>query len=215
VPVTVRVSARRLMGRELSPRGVEALLDRHELPSDALLLELADHDPQVSLDDLEQRLTALRGTGVRIALGGFGTGYAAMVALRRLPVDVLTLERSLTEGLVESTRLHKITSGLLHIARDLGLRVVADGVDRPEQAQALREIGCTHGRGSVFSGPLEETRLRGALDSGGYPVPPGHRAGFSVVRAVGGTLPVRKGGGPDQLISPPLRSHSETPVPPA
>ncbi len=221
VPVTVRLPVWRLMGRELPPKNVESLLARHELPPDCLLLELAEHDPHVPLEELERRLVALRRVGVRIGLGGFGTGYAAMVALRRLPVDVLTLERAFTEGLVESARLHKITSGMLRIARDLGLRVVADGVDRPEQLLVLREIGCTHGRGTAFSGPLEETGLRGTLDRGGYPMPLPHHTGLTVVSAGAGPMPVRKGqsAGPDPLTgplaSPASRSHNETSVPPA
>ncbi|GAA4950756.1 hypothetical protein GCM10023238_16330 [Streptomyces heliomycini] len=127
----------------------------------------------MSLDELERRLTVLKRLGVRIALDGFGSGPAAITALRRLPVDILKLDRSLVDGVVESARLHKITSGLLRIASDLGMQSVADGVDLPEQAAALRAMGCTHGQGKAFSGPLDEYRLRRALASGHYPVPPG------------------------------------------
>ncbi len=171
VPVSVRMSARRLMGRDLPPKTVESLLARHELPAGALVLALTGHDPGICLDELERRLLALRRAGVTIALEGFGTGYAGMLALRRLPVDVVRLDRAFTADLVESARVHKITAGLLRIARDLGLRSVADGVDRPEQVVALREMGCTHGQGMAFSGPLDEPRLRGSLARGGYPVP--------------------------------------------
>ncbi|MHC5263652.1 putative bifunctional diguanylate cyclase/phosphodiesterase [Streptomyces sp. UC4497] len=194
-PVAVRISARRLLDRAMPLGSIEALLTRHGLPSGALVIELADSDPRVPLDELERRLTALRRLGVRIALDGFGSGYAAITALRRLPVDVLKLDRSLIEGVVESARLHKITSGLLRIAGDLGLNSVADGVDLPEQVAALRAMGCTHGQGMAFSGPLDEYRLRRALTSGEYPMPTGPAepvfAGFTT-----------------------LRSHNETPVPP-
>ncbi|MEV0258978.1 EAL domain-containing protein [Streptomyces sp. NPDC050732] len=173
VPVAVRMSARRLLDRSMPMGSIEALLTRHGLPSGALVIELADSDPRVSLDDLERRLAALRRLGVRIALDGFGSGYAAITALRRLPIDVLKLDRGLIEGVVESARLHKITSGLLRIANDLGLVSVADGVDLPEQVVALRAMGCTHGQGMAFSGPLDEYRLRRALSIGEYPVPHG------------------------------------------
>ncbi len=217
VPVTVRLPVRSLLGRDLPPKSMEALLARHELPPETVLLEVAGHDPRIPLEELERRLTALREAGVRIALGGFGTGYASMVALRRLPVDVLTLERAFTEGLVESARLHKITSGLLRIAHELGLLVVADGVDRPEQVMALREIGCTHGRGTAFCGPLEGSTLRGALDCGGFPVPLPHHAELAIITGGGGVLPMRKAvtAGPEPLTGPPKRSHTETSVPPA
>ncbi|MFD8200525.1 putative bifunctional diguanylate cyclase/phosphodiesterase [Streptomyces sp. NPDC059701] len=215
VPVTVRIGARRLLDRSMPLGSVEALLTRHGLPPGSLMIELSDTDPRVGLDELERRLNALRRVGVRITLDGFGSGHAAITALRRLPVDVLKLDRSLVEGVVESARLHKITSGLLRIAGDLGLTSVADGVDVPEQIVALRAMGCTHGQGMAFSGPLDEHRLRRALGTGHYAVPHGpaepvYAGGGAGVftGAVGSALPVALGGGTA------LRSHAETPVPP-
>ncbi|MEU3528540.1 EAL domain-containing protein [Streptomyces sp. NPDC038707] len=214
VPVTVRMSARRLLDRSSPLGSVEALLTRHGLPPGALVVELSDIDPRIPLDELERRLTGLSRLGVRIALDGFGSGYAAITALRRLPVDILKLDRGLVEGVVESARLHKITSGLLRIAVDLGLQTVAEGVDLPEQVVALRAMGCTHGQGMAFTGPLDEYRLRRALGSGHYPVPhaPAEPAFAGTAREPngrysGGVPAVLGGGGA-------LRSHSETPVPP-
>lgn len=199
VAVAVRLSARRLLDRAMPFGSVEALLTRHGLPSGALMIEVSDNDPRVSFDELEQRLVALRRLGVRIALDGFGSGYAAINALRRLPIDVLKLDRGLVEGVVESVRLHKITGGLLRIACDLGLQSVADGVDVPEQVLALRAMGCTHGQGMAFSGPLDEYRLRRTLVRGEFPVPVGP-TGQPVL--TGGSIP---------LLS---RPHSEMPIPP-
>ncbi|MGW2592123.1 putative bifunctional diguanylate cyclase/phosphodiesterase [Streptomyces sp. NPDC001515] len=199
VAVAVRLPARRLLDKGIPFGSVEALLTRYGLPSGALMIEVADSDPRVPFEELEQRLAALRRLGVRIALDGFGSGYAAINALRRLPIDVLKLDRGLVEGVVESARLHKITSGLLRIACDLGMQSVADGVDVPEQVLALRAMGCTHGQGMAFSGPLDEYRLRRALVRGEFPVP-----GGKAVRPVlaGGSVPLLAG------------SHTETPVPP-
>ncbi|MDF3302467.1 EAL domain-containing protein [Streptomyces tropicalis] len=210
VPVVVRLGARRLLDRSLPLGSVEALLTRHGLPSGSLVIELSDIDPRGSLDELERRLTALRRLGVRIALDGFGSGYAALTALRRLPVDVLKLDRGLVEGVVESARLHKITSGLLRIATDLGLQSVADGVDLPEQVVALRAMGCTHGQGMAFAGALDEYRLRRTLTSGHCPVPHGPAEPVLAVGAGPYSGPVAAvfGGGTA------LRSHNETPVPP-
>ncbi|MGP3634078.1 putative bifunctional diguanylate cyclase/phosphodiesterase [Streptomyces sp. 24-1644] len=199
VSVSVRLSAGRLLDRALPFGSIEALLTRYGLPSGALMIEVAESDPRISFDDLEQRLVALRRLGVRIALDGFGSGYAAINALRRLPVDVLKLDRGLVEGVVESARLHKITSGLLRIACDLGMQSVADGVDVPEQVLALRAMGCTHGQGMAFSGPLDEYRLRRTLVRGEFPVP-GSPAAQPVL--AGGSIPLLTG------------SHGETAVPP-
>ncbi|MEU6804149.1 putative bifunctional diguanylate cyclase/phosphodiesterase [Streptomyces neyagawaensis] len=212
VPVSVRMGARRLLDRSLPPGSLETLLTRHGLPSGSLVIELSDTDQlKGSLDDLERRLKQLRRLGVRIALDGFGSGHGAITALRRLPVDVLKLDRGLVEGVVESPRLHTITGGLLRIAGDLGLQTVAEGVDLPEQVIALRTMGCTHGQGAAFSGPLDEYRLRRALSLGHYPVPsgpaePAFAGGGAGVYTSG--VPAVYGGGSA------LRSHNETPVPP-
>jgi diguanylate cyclase (GGDEF)-like protein/PAS domain S-box-containing protein len=211
VPVAVRIGARCLLDRSMPLGSVEALLTGHGLPSDALVIELADTGPQVSLEELERRLNALRRLGVRIALDGFGSGHGALSALRRLPVDVLRLDRSLVEGIAESPRLYKITSGLLRIASDLGVQSLADGVDLPEQVIALRAMGCSHGQGAAFSAPLDEYRLRRALSSGHCPVPHGPvepaftRGGVGVYTS---GMPAVYGG-----ITT-LRPHNETPVPP-
>ncbi|MFE3096623.1 putative bifunctional diguanylate cyclase/phosphodiesterase [Streptomyces sp. NPDC059248] len=209
VPVTVRVSTRRLLDRSLPPGSIERLLARHGLPSGALTIELSDNDPRIhqdtraSLDELEQRLMALRRIGVRIALDGFGSGYAAINALRRLPLDVLKLDRGLTDGIVESSRQYKITSGLLGIACDLGMESVAEGVDLPEQVLALRAMGCTHGQGAAFAGALDEYRLRRALVRDDYPVTGEVALPALTGGAAGGSFRMRGG------------SHNETRVPPA
>ncbi|MBV2353411.1 EAL domain-containing protein [Streptomyces sp. J2-1] len=211
VPVTVRMSARRLLDRTVPFGSVEALLTRYGLPPGALVVELSDSDPRTPLDELERRLTALSRLGVRIALDGFGGGCAAITALRRLPVDILKLDRSLVEGVVESARLHKITSGLLRIAGDLGLQSVAEGVDLPEQVVALRAMGCTHGQGMAFAGPLDEYRLRRALGAGRYPVP---HAPAEPAFAGGGAGMYRQGVSAVLGGGSGLRSHDETAVPP-
>ncbi|MFI9305849.1 putative bifunctional diguanylate cyclase/phosphodiesterase [Streptomyces triculaminicus] len=215
VPVYVRLPAARLLDKSLPPKDIEAIVLRHALPAGSLVLELSGSDPRVPLDELERRLTSLRRFGVRIALDGFGSGYAAMSALRRLPIDVLKLDRGLVDGVVESPRLHKITAGLLRIAGDLGMQSVADGVDVPEQALALRAMGCTHGQGAAFAGALDEHRLRHALECGPYALPGDPPNGGNEV-LVGGALPVRSGavGGAGALAHAPLRSNNETPVPP-
>ncbi|WP_351223741.1 EAL domain-containing protein [Streptomyces sp. NPDC002133] len=213
IPVLIRLSARGLLDRSVPLGSIEALLTRHGLASGALVIELADSDPRISFDELEQRLVVLRRLGVRIALDGFGSGYAAINALRRLPVDVLKLDRGLVEGIVESARLHKITAGLLRIACDLGMQSVADGVDAPEQVLALRAMGCSHGQGMAFSGPLDEHRLRRALVRGEYPVP----GGAALPVLTGSSLPARRSAptGAELVGRPPIRSNNETPVPPA
>jgi len=234
VPVTVRLSARRLIHRDPPARGIEHLLSRHGLPPGGLVVEVAGGDPRVASEELERRLAGLRRLGVRIALAGFAAGYGALGALRTLPVDVIKLDRAFTDGVVESTRQHKITRGLLAIAADLGIGTVAEGVDRPEQVRAMRAMGCLHAVGAAFSGPLEEAPLRHCLARGRYPVPPDPRcdaAPRDLARestaedppgGPAGAAPQDDGlAGPRDPVAPrtlpplPRRSNAETAIPPA
>ncbi|WP_461010473.1 putative bifunctional diguanylate cyclase/phosphodiesterase [Streptomyces capparidis] len=200
-PVAVRMSAKRLLERGPAAHRVEEVAARRGLPGECLVLEVSESDPRDSMEDLERRLVELKRYGVRIALDCFGAGSGSMTALRRLPVDIVKIDRSFVEGVVENGRLYKLTAGMLRLANELGLTTVADGVDRPEQAQALRAMGCTYAQGMVFSGPLERAPLRRALTRGSYPVP--HTAPPAAVPA--GALPHAGAG----------RPHNETSVPPA
>jgi diguanylate cyclase (GGDEF)-like protein/PAS domain S-box-containing protein len=191
VPASVRLPAHRVLRREPSAREIRSLLERHGLPPGGLILRLTGGGiRQAAPEDLERRLAALRGAGAHIALDGPGGGFAALAALHRLPVDYLRLDPAFTDGLVESAGLRKTTAGLLRIAADLGIRSVAEGVDRPEHAETLHALGCTHAQGAAFAGPLDDRLLLAALDGGGYPV-----------QAIGGATGVF--------------SQDETPVPPA
>ncbi|WP_079032343.1 putative bifunctional diguanylate cyclase/phosphodiesterase [Streptomyces specialis] len=173
VPVSVRVPSGRLADRVLGASGVEALLGRHGLPPEALMIELPEACTVLGSDGLRARLADLSGLGVGVALGGFGSGGTAAAALHRLPVDLVRLDGELVDGLLDSPRLYKIVAGLLRMAADLGIDSLADGVDSPEQALALRAMGCRRGQGLAFCEPLDGSRLRRVLDGGRLPVPPG------------------------------------------
>ncbi|WP_431783297.1 putative bifunctional diguanylate cyclase/phosphodiesterase [Streptomyces chumphonensis] len=226
-PVAVRIGATELCAQAGRDGGVEALLERHGLPPDGLVLEPAAVPGRPldarTMDALAERLAALRGLGVTVVVDGFSGGSGSLTALHGLPADLLRLGGPLVGDVVASPRLHTITAGLLRIAGDLGLGSLAEGVDTVEQVTVLRRLGCTHGQGAAFCGPLDEHRLRRALRRRRFPVPE-HPATVPPARAAGGrqasragrALPVRRGGaaGPDPVTHPPLRSHSETSVPP-
>ncbi|MFD7918690.1 putative bifunctional diguanylate cyclase/phosphodiesterase [Streptomyces sp. NPDC059740] len=214
VPVVVRVAARHLVDeRGLPPDVVCELLARGGLPPAALVMELTDVTPPDDPEDWERwerPLVSLRRLGVRVALDAFSRGQVAVGPLRRLPVDIVRLERGLVDGVVDSARLHKITAGLLGIAADLGMRSIAEGVDLPEQIRALRAMGCTHGQGRAFAGPLDEHRLRRALTAGGYSLP--RKSGPGARESVLSTLG-RRTAWPDERDEPSLRHLAEVPTP--
>ncbi|TDU04041.1 PAS domain S-box-containing protein/diguanylate cyclase (GGDEF)-like protein [Streptomyces sp. 846.5] len=174
LPVALRLPARRLAAPGLCET-IEAILLRSGLPADSLLLEIAEGDAadirSHHSDELVRRLTALRRLGVGIALDGFGGLGAPLSGLRRLPVDMIKVERALVEGLTESAFLRTLTTSVLRLGQELGLTTVAEGVDHAPQAALLRELGCRRGQGQFFSGPLPEEQLDAVLCGPSFEVP--------------------------------------------
>lgn len=181
VPVAVRLSVRRpdapgasgLLDAPGLLDTVERALRESGLPPGRLILGVGGGpgEPPEELDDLVRRLAALRRLGVRLALEGFGTGPAPLTWLRRLPVDILKLDRALVHGAAESAVTRALAGHVLRLARDLGLTTVAEGVDTHRQAAVLRELGCRHAQGLLFSGPLDDRRLHRVLLRRRLPLP--------------------------------------------
>jgi diguanylate cyclase (GGDEF)-like protein/PAS domain S-box-containing protein len=142
---------------------VEGVLRRTGLSPSRLLVELTDGGGQEgrpqAFEELVRRLSQLKDLGVGLVLDGLGGGTAPLSGLRRLPVDTLKLERSVVDGLLESAFLRTLASSVLRIGHELGLDTVAEGVDCAEQAELLRELGCTRALGRHFADPMEESEL--------------------------------------------------------
>jgi diguanylate cyclase (GGDEF)-like protein len=148
--VAVNVSARQLEAGDLVD-GVEAALARHGLPASLLSLEITEHQLVRDLDSSTRELGRLRQLGVRIALDDFGTGYSSLSYLPRLPLDGLKIDRCLVTR-VGGAR--DTVPAVLRLGRDLGLTVVAEGVEHLDQLHQLRAAGCVLGQGYLFSAPL-------------------------------------------------------------
>lgn len=196
VPVSVRVPPGRLAERALGlTNGIESLLARHGLPPEGLILELPEAESALGSEELRRRLSHLSQLGIGIALDGFGGSSTPMAALHRLPVGLVRLDRQWVDELVESPKVRHITAGLLRMAADLGVVSIAPAVDRPEQADVLRALGCVRGQGRALCEPLDAERLWTALDRGRLPVGGFDSGGRQFVGAV---FPVRRrrGGSP-------------------
>jgi diguanylate cyclase (GGDEF)-like protein len=148
--VAVNVSARQLEAGGLV-EGVEEALERHGLPAGLLSLEITEHQLVRDLDSSTRELGLLRQLGVRIALDVFGTGYSSLSYLPRLPLDGLKIDRRLVTR-VGGAR--DTVPAVLRLGRDLGLTVVAEGVEHLDQLHQLRAAGCVLGQGYLFSAPL-------------------------------------------------------------
>ena len=115
------------------PDRIGALLHRHELAREQLVLEMteiaSEHRPDIAMDVMNQ----LRAMGVRLAVEGFGAGYSTFARLWSTPLDTVKLDRSFVSDIDHDARQRTFLAGLLELAQQLGLRTVADGVDRPGQ----------------------------------------------------------------------------------
>lgn len=106
-----------------------------------------------------ERLMRLRAAGVRIAVDDFGTGYASLAYLTSLPLDTLKIDRGLIIDIVGGSRDRIVVKAMIHLARDLGLKVVVEGVESSAQLALLAEWGCDLYQGFLGAGALDEDEL--------------------------------------------------------
>lgn len=141
-------------------------LSRSGLAPGALTLEVTE---DVLVDDAQgtvERLWELRRLGVRLAIDDFGTGYASLAYLRRLPADTLKIDPSFVSGLGNDEVLTMLTRTVVRLGRDLGLLVVAEGIERPEQFEMLREMDCPRGQGYLVARPMAARGVESLLRTG-------------------------------------------------
>jgi diguanylate cyclase (GGDEF)-like protein len=160
--VAVNVSARQLHQPGFADE-VLALLRRHGLRPQDLEVELTESlfagDPTA----VTRMLAPLRAQGVVVALDDFGTGFSSLSALRHLPVDVMKIDRSFVIELGTDAAADAVVRSVVALARDLGKRVVAEGVETELQQQRLRALGCDEVQGYRYARPLTpEAFVRGA-----------------------------------------------------
>jgi len=123
-------------------RSVERAIDRYELDPENIELEISERGAIGDDQRIIRQLHEIKSIGVRLSLDDFGTGDAAIEYLKRLPIDVLKLDRSYVAGALENGADAAIASALVGLARDLNLTVIAEGVESREQHQLIREWGC-------------------------------------------------------------------------
>jgi EAL domain-containing protein (putative c-di-GMP-specific phosphodiesterase class I) len=125
----------------------------------SLVLEITE---TVLMQDTEatiERLRALRALGVRLAVDDFGTGYSSLRYLNRFPVDVLKMAKPFVDGLGAGAEHSALARAIVDLGANLGMHIVAEGIERPEQLDALRALGCGYGQGYHFSRPLAAGEL--------------------------------------------------------
>jgi diguanylate cyclase (GGDEF)-like protein len=167
--IAVNVSLCQLVRGDLAQVVRDCLSETGMGPS-LLELELSERGVLRSDPEILRQLHAIRALGVRLAIDDFGTGNSAVAYLKQFPIDVLKIDQSFVRGVADSSEDAAITGATIAMAQQLGLRVVAEGVEQPDQMEFLRRHGCSEYQGFLFSPavPPEEFAelLRHGLGSG-------------------------------------------------
>ncbi|MPZ27877.1 MAG: EAL domain-containing protein [Micromonosporaceae bacterium] len=158
VPVAVNLSARSLLDPRL-PRAVAALLRKHKLPGRRLVLEITETVVTSDLPGIDEALISLRALGVRLAVDDFGTGFASLTFLTRVRLDEVKVDGSFVTRMASSTEAAAIVRTTVELGRELGMRVVAEGVETAAQRQMLTGLGCTTGQGFHLATPTSVDRI--------------------------------------------------------
>ena len=165
--VSVNVSSSQLFNTDLVDE-VRALLGREDISPGSLKLELTEslvmENPELSVEILER----LKALGVGLACDDFGTGYSALASLRRLPFDILKVDRSFLEADPEDEKAIIILETVILLAHDLHMTVVAEGIESQEQITTLAELECDLGQGFLIGEPMSAKQVVEALGGGSF-----------------------------------------------
>ena len=160
--VRVNVSPRQLRDPGLV-EDVRRALDASGIDPSQLDVEVTESAVMNDPDEARARLEQLRRLGVRLSIDDFGTGYSSLGQLRHFPFDTLKIDKTFMQGLGSDPHNTAIVSGLLALSRNLGLEVVAEGIETADQLQHLHHLGCDRGQGYYLARPVTPEVLRRLL----------------------------------------------------
>jgi EAL domain-containing protein (putative c-di-GMP-specific phosphodiesterase class I) len=151
--ISVNASRLQLVHPSFTEHVTDALA-RAELDPSALTLEVTESVLAGEPGRIIATLDELRRTGIRVAIDDFGTGYSSFAALAELPIDILKIDKRFIDNMVRTDEGHGFVKAIMQLAQTLHLETVAEGVEQPEQQEALAQLGCTHIQGYLYSPAL-------------------------------------------------------------
>lgn len=158
--IALNVSARQFADKFLV-QAIHRVIDQLGLPPEKLELELTESILMATSDVTCSVLAALKGMGIRLSVDDFGTGYSSLAYLKQFPLDSLKIDRQFIMNLTTSDKDAAIATSIIQLAHNLGLKVVAEGVERAEQVEMLQQMGCDIAQGFYFSRPIPADAVPG------------------------------------------------------
>jgi diguanylate cyclase (GGDEF)-like protein len=154
LPVCVNISARDLRQEDALVRFISEALERHQMPAGMLCLEITEsglmEDPRSS----QSTMRKLRDLGIATSIDDYGTGYSSLAYIKQLPVNEIKIDRTFVSGMEADRRNAAIVRSTIELGHNLGLTVVAEGVETDHEREQLKRFGCDLGQGYHFARPM-------------------------------------------------------------
>jgi EAL domain-containing protein (putative c-di-GMP-specific phosphodiesterase class I) len=156
--ISVNLSTRQLQEPTLVSETI-SILKETGLPPEKLVLEITETAMISDFDLVLSRLKDLRAANIRVAVDDFGSGYSSLNYIRRLPIDVLKIDRAFIADIGESAEVAALTETILALARIIGVVVVAEGIETEAQLAEVTRLGCDLGQGYLFLRPVDAAEI--------------------------------------------------------
>jgi len=165
VPVTVNISAQEFRSGQFV-QGVQDALKNARLDPKYLELDLTETVLMQDADPVAHTLGQLKAIGVRLAIDDFGTGYSSLSYLTRFPIDTLKLDQSFLNDIIVDSDRNIIVDAVVSLGRRLKKKVLAEGVETPEQLRFIQHLGCDEGQGRYLSPPVDAQQISKLIETG-------------------------------------------------
>lgn len=183
VPVAINVSAPQFLRGNLAAE-VQRALDDYRIEPALLELELTESLLMENTEQARQQLSSLRALGVRISMDDFGTGYSSLSYLQTLPIDTLKIDRSFVQN-ISGPESYPIVKAIVELGKNLGLTILAEGVETKEQHQELVRLGCDLLQGFLLSTPQPAHEIQSFFEAARPRVPARAAAAISACALAG------------------------------
>lgn len=158
IKMSVNVSGIQLKHRKLY-KWVKDILDRTQLPPTSLMIEITESTLIQASESVISEIQKCREIGIVVAIDDFGTGYSSLSTLADLPVDVIKIDKQFISSAHDSIKYFKILQSIAELGKDLGLKLVAEGVEQSEQFELVKQLGISCVQGYLVSQPQTSTRV--------------------------------------------------------